>query len=64
MNADGIPFQWVYKHLLNENKAFGRIVYLCESEASAANVFCAKAKRQRQLRQGEIDFRQDTLSKD
>ncbi|MFJ8457729.1 hypothetical protein ACIQ57_01245 [Lysinibacillus xylanilyticus] len=29
--------------------------FLCESEATATNVFCAKAKRQLQLRQGEID---------
>ncbi|TQR34134.1 hypothetical protein C7Y47_09135 [Lysinibacillus sphaericus] len=28
--------------------------FLCESEATATNVFCAKAKRQQQLRQGEI----------
>ncbi|WP_323646018.1 hypothetical protein [Lysinibacillus xylanilyticus] len=26
-----------------------------DSEATATNVFCAKAKRQQQLRQGEID---------
>ncbi|WP_277815965.1 MULTISPECIES: hypothetical protein [Lysinibacillus] len=31
-------------------------VYLCESEATATTGFiCAKAKRQQQLRQGEID---------
>ncbi|MGE7927301.1 hypothetical protein [Lysinibacillus xylanilyticus] len=30
------------------------LIYLRESEATAANVFCAKAKRQQQLRQGEI----------
>jgi hypothetical protein len=47
----------------NSNKCF-----LCESEATATNVFCAKAKqqqqmfsvakakRQQQLRQGEIDI--------
>jgi len=29
--------------------------FLCESEATATNLFCAKAKRQQQLRQGEID---------
>ncbi|QQP10548.1 hypothetical protein FJQ98_14830 [Lysinibacillus agricola] len=28
--------------------------FLCESEATATNVFCAKAKRQPQLRQGDI----------
>ncbi|WP_374966726.1 hypothetical protein [Lysinibacillus sp. RS5] len=27
----------------------GRSVYLCESKASATNVFCAKAKRQLQM---------------
>ncbi|WP_285398941.1 hypothetical protein [Lysinibacillus sp. fls2-241-R2A-57] len=33
-------------------------LFICgESEATAANVFCAKAKRQQQLRQGEIDKR-------
>ncbi|MGA3677963.1 hypothetical protein ACPCXF_23150 [Lysinibacillus agricola] len=26
------------------------------AKATAANVFCAKAQRQQQLRQGEIDF--------
>ncbi|MDM5246172.1 hypothetical protein [Lysinibacillus sp. G4S2] len=30
--------------------------FLYESKATATNVFCAKAKRQLQLRQGEIDF--------
>ncbi|KOS61779.1 hypothetical protein [Lysinibacillus sp. FJAT-14222] len=53
MNAGVIPFPWVSKHLLNEDKAsadvtdfernelcehnskFGRIVYLCDSEATA-----------------------------
>ncbi|MDM5246635.1 hypothetical protein [Lysinibacillus sp. G4S2] len=30
--------------------------FLCESEATATNVFCAKAKRQQQqLRQGKIN---------
>ncbi|MGE7675805.1 hypothetical protein ACQKMV_19895 [Lysinibacillus sp. NPDC094403] len=50
------------------NSKSGRIVFLRESEATATNVFCAnakrqlqmfsvaKAKRQLQLRQGEIDF--------
>ncbi|WP_285396868.1 hypothetical protein [Lysinibacillus sp. fls2-241-R2A-57] len=41
-------------YLCESNKCF-----LCESKATATNVFCAKAKRQLQLRQGEIDI--DTL---
>jgi len=36
------------------NSKSGRIVFCSESEATATIVFCAKAKRQLQLRQGEI----------
>jgi len=54
--ADVTDFERI--ELCGHNSKSGRIVYLCESEASATNVFCAKAKRQQQLRVGEIDLLQ------
>jgi len=34
---------------LRESEATAAMFYLCESEATATNVFCAKAKRQQQM---------------
>ncbi len=59
INAILVSFQWVSKHLLNEDKASGGChgLFICAKAKRQQQMFSvAKAKRQLQLRQGEIDL--------